>query len=411
MSESLCPRCGRALSDATAGPLCDTCAAAFTTAPSTPADAAAEASRGTEFRPWITYGLIALNILVYLLMVASGASPTKPTPQQLIRWGADFGPLTLTSQPWRMVSAAFVHIGIVHIFFNMVCLYSLGSLAEAIYKRTAYAFMYVLSGVAGSLVSLIVYPVTVSAGASGAIFGIVGALIAAFKMGRLRLPPQVVKSQLTNLFVFAGFNLLYGAVRPGLNNAAHLGGLAGGLLMGIIIAVAVRNRTEYRRARNAAITLMIVIVVGGYSTVRELHAYTIQLDQARNALARGQWDEARAELEAATRRRPHDALAFSYLGSAYTRLGDFPRAEAALRRSVELNPRDAGTRFKLAVVYFTEKKFADAADTMRQLVQMQPNDPDMHEFLAQVLAEQGSAAEAQQEHARAMELQKNRQQQ
>ena len=368
-----------------------------------PAEAPESAAR-VLFRPWATYGLVGLNVLVYLLMVFTGASASNPSRDQLIRWGADFGPLTLGSQPWRMVSAAFVHIGAMHIFFNMWCLVSLGGLAEAIYKRTAYLFMYVLSGITGSLFSLIVYPFTVSAGASGAIFGIVGALIAAFKLGRLRIPPPIVKKQLTNLFVFAGFNLIYGAVAPGVNNAAHLGGLAGGLLMGAIIAVAIRKHSEYRRARNMAITLMIVIIAGGYVAVRQVQAFAIPFGVGRDALAHGDFSYARDQLEAATRRRPNDATAFAFLGIAYTRLGDIPRAEAAFRRSIELNPRDVSTRYQLAVTYYTEGKLDDAEATMRQLIQMQPNDAEMHKFLAQVLSEKGAQAEAQQELERAQQL-------
>jgi membrane associated rhomboid family serine protease len=431
MTETTCLKCGRALEVENVGTLCEDCIADHLVrnsgdpqasgtvagrsagesgepdevAEGVPARDAEERSPERRiFRPWATYGLIALNVLVYVLMTATGASAMKPTPFQLLRWGADFGPLTLAGQPWRMLSSAFVHIGLFHILLNMISLLFLGSLAEAIYKRTAYLFIYVLSGAVASLASLSAYPITVSAGASGAIFGVCGALIAAFKMGRLQLPPAVVKRELTTLFVFTGLSLLQGAVRPGLNNAAHVGGLAAGSLMGIIVAVAIRRRRDYRRARNFAITLMIVIVVGGYFAVRELRAFTIDMAEGREALASGRFPDARERLEDATRRRPNDAIAFAYLGTAYTRLGDMPRAESAFRRSVELNPRDLTARFQLAVIYYTERKLSDAADTMKQVVAASPNDPQMHEFLAQIRAQQGSAEEAQQEHARAEEL-------
>jgi rhomboid protease GluP len=416
MIEAVCTRCGRPLDDVTAGPLCDTCAHAISPhAPHTnrvpderveaePSETAEQAQVRFVFRPWVTYALVGINAAVYVAMVLSGASATQPTPDQLIRWGADFGPRTLTSEPWRMVTAAFVHIGIYHIFFNMWALVSLGALAEAIYKKATYFFMYLLSGIGGSILSAFVYPITVSAGASGAIFGIVGALIATFALGRLHLPPKVVKSQLTTLVVVAVFNLAYGAAVPGLNNAAHMGGLITGGLMGAIIAITVRKGVEYRRARNITITVAVVILLVGYFSVRQLKAFTVSLGEGRESLSRGDFATARKQLEEATRRDPSDAVAFAYLGTAYTRLGDMPSAEAAFRRSVELNPRDLSTRFQLAVVYFTEHKFDDAASTVRQLIEIQPNDPELHEFLAQVLAAQGSKDEAQQEHAKAMTL-------
>jgi membrane associated rhomboid family serine protease/Flp pilus assembly protein TadD len=363
------------------------------------------------FRPWATYCIIGLNVLVYVLMVASGISPLRPHAIELIRWGADFGPLTLTSEPYRMLSSEFVHIGFVHIALNMIALLLLGSLAEAIYKRTAFLFIYILSGMAGSLASLTAFPLLVSAGASGAVFGIVGALIAAFKVGRLQLPRAVIKRELTVLFAFAIVSLLEGAIRTGMNNAAHLGGLAAGSLMGIIIAVAFRRRNEYRHARNIAFTLMIVIVVGGYFTVRELRAYTVHMFTAIQALSGSKFTEARDQLQAAIRHRPNDAIAYAYLGTAYTRLGDMPGAEAAFRRSVELNPRDLSARFQLAVVYYTEGKLTDAVDTMQQVIQAQPNDPQFHEFLAQIFSQQGNNSQANQEHTRAMELMLEQQQQ
>lgn len=415
MTEAVCNRCGRPLDDVAAGPVCDTCAQALTPhahtsvplheGPETePSEVTDQPPARFVFRPWMTYTLVGINVLVYVAMVLSGASATQPTPDQLIHWGADFGPRTLTSQPWRMVTAAFVHIGIYHIFFNMWALVSLGALAEAIYKKATYFFLYLLSGIGGSILSAFVYPITVSAGASGAIFGIVGALIATFALGRLHLPPKVVKSQLTTLVIVAVFNLAYGAAMPGLNNAAHMGGLITGALMGAIIAITVRYGMEYRRARNLTITVVVVILSVGYFGVRHLKAFTVSLGEGRQSLSRSDFATARKQLEEATRRDPNNAVAFAYLGTAYTRLGDMPSAEAAFRRSVELNPRDVSTRFQLAVVYFTEHKLNDAASTMRQLIEIQPNDPELHEFLAQVLAAQGSTDEAQQEHAKAMAL-------
>jgi membrane associated rhomboid family serine protease len=412
MTSPSCSQCGRPLADAATGPLCDVCTVSQPSAepaseqveqPSTPAEVSPPA-RESRFRPWATYGLIAINVIVYLLMVFSGISPTEPTTPQMIQWGANYGPLTLTSQWWRILSSAFLHIGLFHIVINMVSLLFLGALAEAIYKRTAYLFIYVLSGAAGAVASAAAFPGRPSAGASGAIFGIAGALIAVYKLGRLQLPPDVVKRDLATLVVFTGFNLLRGAVHAGLDNTAHLGGLAAGLMMGIIIAVHIRRYREYRRSRDIAITLMIVIVVGGYIAAREARAFTIHMELASAAASRGNLPDARNELLAALERRPNNSTAHAFLGAVYTRMGDLARAEGEFRRTVELDPRDITARFQLAVVYFSEHRLADAADTMRQILQTSPNEAQFHEFLAEILAEQGSMAEAQQEHERAIQL-------
>jgi rhomboid protease GluP len=123
----------------------------------------------------ITPCLVGLNVLVFCLMVASGVSIMDPELSDLLRWGANYGALSLGPEPWRVVTSMFVHIGVIHLLFNMWCLWSLGRLAERLMGNWNYLVLYLLSGVGGSLVSLWLHPQLVSAGASGAIFGVAAA--------------------------------------------------------------------------------------------------------------------------------------------------------------------------------------------------------------------------------------------
>jgi rhomboid protease GluP len=184
----------------------------------------------------VTSAIIAANTLVFLAMVFSGVSATSPQIADLARWGADTGYQTLIAQPWRMLTSTYVHIGIVHILLNMWCLWNLGLLAEGIFDRWTYLLTYTFCGLAGSLASLAVHPTRVGAGASGAIFGLAGALIAALYLGSLPVSPRALRSTLKSLISFAGYNLFFGAVVPSIDNAAHLGGLLGGLLLGAAVA-------------------------------------------------------------------------------------------------------------------------------------------------------------------------------
>ena len=179
-------------------------------------------------RPAVTFALIGVNVLVYLGMVLGGVSPMQPNSLQLIRWGADFGPLTLTGQWWRLLSSNYVHIGLVHLALNMWCLFDLGFLAENLYGRWTFLALYLCTGVGGSLASLVRNPLTVSAGASGAIFGVAGALISTLHFGDLPLARESLKTSLRSLLLFAGYNLVYGFLKGGIDNGAHLGGLASG---------------------------------------------------------------------------------------------------------------------------------------------------------------------------------------
>src|SRR5271155_5457161 len=125
----------------------------------------------------VTQAIFAINVAVFIAMALAKVSITQPSFPDLLRWGANFGPYTMAGQWWRLLTCVFVHIGIIHIALNMWCLWGLGRLAESIYDHWTYAGVYLITGVTASVGSLIWDPARLSAGASGAIFGIAGALI------------------------------------------------------------------------------------------------------------------------------------------------------------------------------------------------------------------------------------------
>ena len=206
----------------------------------------------------VTSMIIGANVLVFVGMTLSGVSPVSPQISDLVKWGANTGLQTLASQPWRMWTSNYVHIGIVHIALNMWCLWSLGVLAERIFDRWTYFLTYTFCGIAGSLASLGLHPNRFGAGASGAIFGMAGALISALYLGHLPVHPSALKSTLKSLISFAAYNLFFGAVVPAIDNSAHMGGLVCGLILGAVLA---RHLTSPPEERNAWRNL--VFLVGG----------------------------------------------------------------------------------------------------------------------------------------------------
>jgi rhomboid protease GluP len=194
----------------------------------------------------ITTTLVAMNVAVFVVMALTGVSLTDPTSAQLLKWGANFGPLSLGAEPWRMLASNYIHVGIVHILLNMWCLWSLGFLAERIFDPWTYVLVYTSCGVAGSLASLWWHPAGVGAGASGAIFGLAGALIAALYLGHLPISKQAIQGTLKSLLTFAGYNLFFGAVARGIDNSAHIGGLLAGLALGAVLAKHVTAPPEIR---------------------------------------------------------------------------------------------------------------------------------------------------------------------
>ncbi|MDR3773338.1 MAG: rhomboid family intramembrane serine protease [Terracidiphilus sp.] len=200
-----------------------------------------------------TYLLVGINCAVFLAMVANGVSIGSPTTGQLMHFGANnAGSVLINGEWWRIVSAMFVHVGILHLATNMWCLWNLGLLAEPLMGSAGVLAVYILTGAAGNLLSTDInwlFPIRdgaggvffpAGAGASGAVFGIAGALIVLLKSNRLPVPPFELKKLRKSVIYFAALNLVLGLsisggnlfLHSGLNidNMAHLGGFACGLL-------------------------------------------------------------------------------------------------------------------------------------------------------------------------------------
>ena len=175
--------------------------------------------------------LIDLNILVFIVMIASGVGIMSPSTLSLLKWGADFGPLTLTGDWWRAVTCNFIHIGAFHLLMNMYAFMYIGLLLEDLIGSRRMFMSYLLTGLCSAVFSLYMHGETISAGASGAIFGLYGIFLAFLFFHRIAKEQR--KALLTSILIFVGYNLVYG-MKAGIDNAAHIGGLLSGFLLGII---------------------------------------------------------------------------------------------------------------------------------------------------------------------------------
>ncbi len=208
----------------------------------------------------VTNALLAINVIVMVAITLSGgvASLMNPGGDLLVRFGGLMGARSLFVEQWRLLTSTYVHAGILHIAFNMWCLWDLGGLAERIFDRWIFLFVYTFCGVAGSLTAAGWNPQSLTVGASGAIFGIAGALISALYLGNLPVSKSAMQSTLKSLLFFAGFNLLYGAaVSRNISNAAHIGGLVMGLALGAALSPSLTAPVAKRQ------TWSIVVFIGG----------------------------------------------------------------------------------------------------------------------------------------------------
>jgi len=207
----------------------------------------------------LTQVLIGINVAIFLLALA------VPEVDNL---GVNYGPYTMSGQWWRLATYMFLHGGFVHIAFNMWCLWDLGALCESLYGRATFAAIYLITGVAGGVASVGWRPLGATVGASGAIFGLAGALVASFYLGEFSLPRAAIAGTLRSLAFFVVINVALGGMFPGVDNACHVGGLLSGLILGALIATVAPGRDQMAQRIGVLVFVAVIVIVSAVGVFR-----------------------------------------------------------------------------------------------------------------------------------------------
>ncbi len=201
-------------------------------------------------KPIITVSLIIINVIVFILMYILGKGSQDAFT--LIKFGAFQKDLILGGEYYRLITSAFLHIGIFHLLFNCYALYVIGRQLESFLGKIKFLIIYLVSALCGSLMSMI-FPISISAGASGAIFGLLGSLLYFGYNYRVYLG-TVLKSQIIPLILI---NLIFGFMVSGINNAAHIGGLIGGIL--ITMSLGIKYKSKKSEQINGIVLLSLFL--------------------------------------------------------------------------------------------------------------------------------------------------------
>jgi rhomboid protease GluP len=215
----------------------------------------------------VTVVLVAANLLVFVAMLASGAGLWHSSNSVQLAWGANFGPATQDGEWWRLGTAMFLHFGAIHLTLNMWALWDGGQLVERMYGHARFVGIYFFSGLTGNLVSLVAHKgLAISGGASGAIFGMYGALLVFLWRERRNLHPHDFRWFFWGAAGFASASLVLGLLITGIDNAAHIGGFLTGILGGVIFARPINEAkhvaTRARVFAGGMLALSIVILIG-----------------------------------------------------------------------------------------------------------------------------------------------------
>ena len=188
-------------------------------------------------QPIVTYIIMAICIILFILMELSGGSTNSQT---LLKYGANLDVLVKNGEYYRLFTCIFLHIGIMHLLCNMYSLYIIGREVENLFGKIKYIIIFILSGIFGSIMSLTFTHNTISAGASGAIFGLLGALLY-FGMHYRTYLGEAIKRSIIPIIVV---NLIIGFFAEGIDLAAHIGGLVGGVLVAMMVGVPDKSKTK-----------------------------------------------------------------------------------------------------------------------------------------------------------------------
>lgn len=216
----------------------------------------------------VTFSLVGLLVAIHIGLMASGGEDNA----HYLRFGANFVAATLAGEPWRLLTSLFLHGSVLHLLFNVYALYALGRLTERLYGSARFWLVYVVSGVSGALASaLLGEAFRLSVGASGAIFGLIGATLVGMVRLRGAVPESWRRQVVVTMLLVLGINLVIGLSLPNVDNAAHLGGLFGGLAASALLVLgpfATPGRLGHRAVLPLALVLALVTAVSGVTAAR-----------------------------------------------------------------------------------------------------------------------------------------------
>jgi membrane associated rhomboid family serine protease len=341
-----CLKCGAELpvdEDGYAPVLCDSCAGRATTR------ARRTISTGTMRDYPATTALIAINGAVFAGMVLTGAGFFNFDPRAALAWGGNYGPFTLNGQAWRLATAGFVHAGLFHFAINMWCLWSLGQLSERLFGKLQTFFIYMLTGIGGALLSIAHDPRHMEVGASGAVFGLAGALLAGVKFGNLSISAGERRSVVSSMIFFVAMNFALGAGFSGfganVDNFCHLGGFVTGLLIGVPMGGFAQHHKAFQWG---TVVITAAILVLGYQELSKAHGTPVELREAQSAIDTSDYPRAIQKLEQYTAKNPDDDHIWTVLGKLYANQGNREKAVAALQQALKINPDSAEAKVALS---------------------------------------------------------------
>ena len=327
----------------------------------------------TYGKPIFTYILMAIQVLVFILLEMKGGSTNTET---LIDFGAKYNPLIMEGEWWRFFTPIFLHIGLTHLILNTLSLYFVGIIVERIYGSFRFLLIYFFAGFIGSVASFILMP-NISAGASGAIFGLLGALLL---FGILH-PNLFFRTMGWNVIVILMINLVITFSSSAIDSAGHIGGLIGGFLAAAIVRLPKNRKPSIQLgALLVTIILTIGIVTYGYAENAEGQSYELDVVRAHEYINSEEFDKAYDLID--------DYLDKEDVPDAYFLAGyikahekDLAKAETYFLTAIEQREYFPEAYYDVGLVYWQQGKLDKAKEYIQKAVEQDPDNKDYQSVL------------------------------
>lgn len=328
-------------------------------------------------KPIFTYLFMALQILVFVAMEFVGSSQSTMT---LIQFGAKFSPLIMQGEWWRFFAPVVIHIGAMHLLMNTLSLFYLGTAVERIFGSSRFLLIYLFSGFAGVLGSFLVSS-SVSAGASGAIFGCFGALL---YFGIVN-PKLFYRTMGSSVIIMLIINLVFGFSVSGVDNAAHIGGLIGGFAASAVVNLPAKKSIVRQLVFFAGVAASVFFLMQwGYSHQEKNGDDLTVAALAEMYVEDGQDEKAYEMLEAYKddyKKAPH---VYFLLGNREYQEGNIEAAEEAYLKAVEQKTDFHQAHFNLGLIYLDQNMIEKAEAQIQKAVDLEPNQENYETLLNEI---------------------------
>ncbi|MFE8695442.1 rhomboid family intramembrane serine protease [Cytobacillus sp. FJAT-53684] len=328
-------------------------------------------------KPFFTYLFIIIQVAVFLFLEWKGSSTDTST---LIKYGAKFNPLILEGEWWRFFTPVFLHIGLMHLLMNTLSLFYLGTAVERIYGRGRFLLIYLIAGFGGSLASFIFSP-TLSAGASGAIFGCFGALL---YFGVI-YPKLFFRTMGFNIIIVLGINLVFGFSMPGIDNAGHMGGLVAGFLATGIV--------HFPKKKKWMLQLLFFVITSiaiagmlkyGFDKPERLLNEQTAVVMAQEYINKEEFNKAENLLTDYLKKDEVSAEVYFLLSYAEINLKEIDQAKEHLLLAINKRKDFHEAYYNLALIYIDESNFLEAKEYAEKAVELMPEQKDYQNLLQEL---------------------------